>query len=307
MVIAAMSLQLACTAAGTSPTLKVGLLPLLETLPVWVGIQEGHFQAEGLHVEPILFASAVERDAALQTKQIDGELTDLVSAALLNKDTTNVKVVRTAFVATPEMAMISLLVPSKSDTGSLAGLKGKQIGISHNSVMEYVADQLLIAGGVNPSEVQKVEVSKIPVRLEMLSQGQIDGAVLPEPLASLARKQGARLLADDRQGKYGQSVWVMRQELLTERPGTVRAFLKAYEKATNAIANSPEQYRSLLITKANLPEPIKDTFGIPRLPEASVPSRSDTLNVVRWMVEHKLLDKPLDYEQVVDMAFLPAR
>jgi NitT/TauT family transport system substrate-binding protein len=307
-VMAACLVGAGCTPeTALSTPLKVGVLPLLETLPIWVATQEGYFQSEGVVVEPVLFASAIERDAAIQARQLDGELTDLVSAALLNQGTSTVKVVRTAFVGTPNLAMISLLIPENSKIRSLSDLKGQQIAISHNSVMEYVVDQLLVSGSVDPASVQKIEVSKIPVRLEMLLQGQVAAAVLPEPLATLAVKMGARVLADDRQPKFGQSVWVFRQETLNNRADAVRRFLRAYEKATTAIAANPEKYRPLLVTKANLPDPLKDSFAVPYLPLASVPSSEDTGEVVRWMLSRGMLAAPQTYQQLVDPSLLPGK
>ena len=297
----------ACAPASPSGPIKVGLLPIIETLPVWVAQQEGYFQAENLVVEPMAFASAIERDVAIQTRQIDGQLADLVSSGLLDKDAPTIKVVRLTFKANPDLAMISLLVAPKSDVRSPADLKGKQVALSHNSVIEYVVDELLAANGVKPSEVQKVEVSKIPVRLEMLQQGQVAAAGLPEPLSTLAQKQGARLLLDDRQGGFGQSVWVFRQDFLKERPNDAKRFLAAYEKAVAAINANPEKYRSLLVSKANLPASLQDSFAVPKLPTAAVPTPAEVDRVVKWMVDKGMLSRSLSYAELVDGGYLPAR
>jgi len=45
--------------------------------------------------------------------------------------------------------------------------------------------------------VQKVNIAKMPLRVENLLQGQIDAAVLPDPLASYAELKGAKVLVDD--------------------------------------------------------------------------------------------------------------
>ncbi len=307
LVAAFAGLASGCTPGAQQATLKVGLLPILETLPVWVAQEEGYFQAENLTVEPVVFGSAIERDAALQAKQIDGELNDLVSAALLNKDAPTVKVVRVAFRANPDLAMISLLVPPKSDARTTADLKGKQVAISHNSVIEYVVDELVASEGVKPGDLQKTEVSKIPIRMEMLMQGQVAAAGLPEPLATLAQKQGARVLMDDRQKGFGQSVWVFRQDTLKERPEAVKRFFVAYEKAVAALAANPEKYRALLVTKANLPEPLKDSFAVPALPVASVPAAPEVDRVVKWMLDKGMLSKGQSFGEMVDGGYLPSR
>ncbi|MCL4534232.1 MAG: MetQ/NlpA family ABC transporter substrate-binding protein [Bacteroidetes bacterium] len=296
-----------CAAQSSSAPLKVGLLPIIETLPVWVALQEGYFQAEGLTVEPVMFSSAMERDVALQARQIDGELNDLVSTALLDKDGPTVKVVRQTFKANPDLAMISLLVSPKSDIRSAADLKGKQIALSHNSVIEYVVDELLASNGIQPGDVEKTEVSKIPVRMEMLVQGQVAAAGMPEPLSTLAQKQGARVLLDDRKDGFGQSVWVFRQDVLKDRPDAAKRFLAAYEKAVAAINANPEKYRSLLADKANLPEPLKDSFTVPKMPTAGVPTPAEVDRVVKWMLDKGMLSRPLSYADLVDGGYLPSK
>lgn len=49
------------------------------------------------------------------------------------------------------------------------------------------------------ADVKKVEVKKIPLRFQMLMEGKVKAAMLPEPLASLAIFQGAKKI----EGDYG--------------------------------------------------------------------------------------------------------
>src|SRR3989304_7420063 len=55
--------------------MKVGVLPLVSAMPVFVAEKEGYFDAEGLNVELITFNSALEQDAALQAGGVGGALT----------------------------------------------------------------------------------------------------------------------------------------------------------------------------------------------------------------------------------------
>ena len=77
-------------------SLKVGVLPIVDVLPMYVAEQEGYFKEQNLQVELVLFPSALERDSAFVAGQIDGELNDPISTALLNKDGEKAKIVRLA-------------------------------------------------------------------------------------------------------------------------------------------------------------------------------------------------------------------
>ncbi len=292
-------------ASKEAVTLKVGVLPIVDTLPLHVADTEGMFAKQNIKVELVPFASAIERDTSLASGQIDGELNDLISVGLLNKDGEKVKVVRIALRSTPEFPQFTILVNPQSPVKSVADLKGRDIAISKNTVIEYVTDELLAEKGLKDGDAKLTEVSKIPVRLEMLTKGQIGAITVPEPFTSLAKKDGARVIADDGADQLGQSVITFRQEILSRNPNAVKSFLLAYEQAVDAINASPEKYRSLLIDRAKIPESIKDTFRVPKYPKASVPKEAEVEKVAKWMVSKGLLPKMVSYGQMVDSSFLP--
>ncbi len=298
--------------AGCAPqpseegSLKIGLLPILDVIPLHVAEREGYFAAQGLAVELVQFASALERDAAIQAGQIDGQINDLVSSALLNRDADRIRVVRVAMRATAERRQFAILAAASSRLQSPADLKGVEIAISSNTVIEYMTDKMLLAAGLGRGDIKKTEVTKIPVRLELLSKGQVQAATLPEPLASLAISQGARLLTDDtRLTQFSQSEVAMRVDVLKRKPNTVKRFLAAYEQAVKAITANPSAYSDILIEKGAVPEPVRGTFTMPPFPAASVPAKAEVEDVVQWAVERGLLSSPLAYEKLVDGSYLP--
>jgi len=80
-------------------------------------------------------------------------------------------------------------------------MKGKDIAISTNTIIEYATDKILEKYGLSPDDVNKVAVPQIPARLEMLQSGKIDAATLPDPLATVAMKNGAKVIeSTDRLG-----------------------------------------------------------------------------------------------------------
>jgi len=293
------------TAARPTLSLKVGVLPILDSLPMYVAEQEGYFKEQGLQVELVLFPSALERDSAFVAGQIDGELNDPISAALLNKEGEKAKIVRLAFKGNESMAMMVILASPGSKITAARDLKGVPIGISTNSVIEYATDRMLESAGLSQADIQKTEVTKIPVRAEMLAKGQLQAATLPEPLASLAQQQGARRIIDDSKSGIGQSVITFRQEAVAGNAEAIRRFLVAYEKGVSAINRSPNSYRDLMVDKGKVPDSLKTTFNVPRFAEGQLPSRSDIEDVVRWMVGRKLLDQPIPYDRMVADGLLP--
>jgi len=296
-------------AAGCQGTsggkLRVGLLPILDALPMYVAEAEGYYREQGLEVELTLFGSALERDAALQAGQLDLELNDLVSALLLNKDGDRVRVIRLAYRGNPTLPMMLILAAPTSQIRTPADLKGVPIAISGNTVIEYSTDRLLEAAGLAPADVQKIEVTKIPVRAEMLAKGQVQAATLPEPMASLAIQQGARRIVDDGQSGIGLSVVTARKDVVARSAAQLRRFLVAYEKAVETLAHSPEKYRGLFVDKAKIPDALRDSLAVPPYPKAQVPSREEVAAVTAWARQKGLVARDVSYEELVDGSLLP--
>jgi NitT/TauT family transport system substrate-binding protein len=290
---------------STGGKLRVGLLPIVDVLPIYVADSEGYFKAQSLDVELSLFASALERDAALQAGQLDVELNDLVSALLLNKDGSSIRVIRLSYRGNPKMPMMTIVAGPNSTIKTPADLKNVEIAISGNSVIEYATDQMLTRAGLAPSEIKKLEVTKIPVRTEMLAQGKVQAATLPEPFTSLALAQGARRIVDDGQTGIGCSVITARKATIDKSASQLKGFLAAYQQAVTTVAASPEKYRSLFIDKAKIPEQLQTTLAIPPFPGSEVPTKEEVAAVAKWAVAKGLVPKELGYDSMVDASFLP--
>lgn len=305
-VLAALGAGQAGCQSAASAKLRVGLLPIVDSLPLYVAETEGLFKAQSVDVELTLFASAFERDAALQAGQLDLVLNDLVSATLLNKDADRVRVIRLAYRGNPSMPMMIILAAPGSQIKSAADLKGKTVAISGNTVIEYSTDRLLEAAGLAASDVTKTEVTKIPVRAEMLAKGQVSAATLPEPLASLAEQQGAQRILDDGTSGIGLSVITARSDAIQKSSADLKKLLTAYERAVEALAAAPDKYRDLFVDKAKIPDSLRDKLKVPSYPKAQVPTREDVAAVQRWAKTKGLVPAELVYEKMVDASLLPS-
>jgi NitT/TauT family transport system substrate-binding protein len=307
-VITTCWLALAACIPGKAPedtSLKMGLLPILDVLPFHVAEQEGYFEAEGISVELIPVKSAQERDALMQAGEIDGMLNDLISTGLFNRDGAQIKIVATARRGYPESPQFRVLAGPDSGIASAQDLVGVPIGISQNTVIEYITDRLLEAEGLSPGQIEVLEVSAIPVRFEQLMAGQIEAATLPDPLAQGAMAAGATLVIDDSQyTQYSQSVLSFSTGAIESKPNTINKFLNAWNQAVRDLNSNPDQFADLLIEKGRVPESIQGSYQMPPFPEGEVPSQAEWQDVVDWLLEKGLIDQSIGYEDSVTTDFI---
>ena len=57
--------------------LAVGVMPDIDSVPIIIAQEKGYFAEEGLKVDIQKFKSAMDRDAALQSGNLDGAVSDL--------------------------------------------------------------------------------------------------------------------------------------------------------------------------------------------------------------------------------------
>jgi len=303
LLVAALLLLAPVSAQDDLPTLSISVLPVLNTLPVYVAQEEGFYAEQGVNVEIVPMVSARDRQVALQAGEVDGANTDLAGVILLVNGGVDVRAVRLEPILEP---YFSIVAGADSGIETIDDLRGVPIGISQNSIIEPLSTELLTEAGSPEDELVYEEVPQIPVRLELLNTGQLAAAMLPEPLTTLATQlQGATLIASDAQSEFVPTVFAFRGDVLDENGEAVTAFLAAYERAVTAINTDPEAYRDVMNANINIPEPLQATYPIPTFPTSRVPTPEQAQLVLDWMVGDDLIDEGIAYEQIIDPSFLP--
>lgn len=289
-------------------TLRIAVLPILDTLPMYVAEAESYFADQNVDVEFITAASAAERDQLLQAGQVDGVIADLVALALYNRDETQVVAVRYAMVPTAEFAQFRILAAGQSGITSVDELRGVPIGISEGTVIEYVTYKLLQAEGLARADIATLAVPKIPDRMALLGAGELEAATLPEPLASLVMEQGAVVIVDDtRYPEVSCSVFAFRKDVVDVQPKTVRGFLAAVEQASAAINADKGRWSDLLTENGLVPPPLMGTYELPDYPFATVPTVAQFDDVVIWLQDTGRLTATPTHKDAVDASFLPEK
>jgi NitT/TauT family transport system substrate-binding protein len=302
----------ACSSAATPVpaagpvTLKLAVIPVIDTLPMFVAHAEGLYTKYGVNVELIPVASAPERDQLLQAGQADGTLNETLSVMFFNKEKIQMQAVRYGHMASAGAGHFFILVSGKSGISSPIGLKGVEIGISQGTIIEYVTDRLLEANGLSSADIKYLAVPKIPDRMSLLASGELKAAVMPDPLATLAVQQGSKIILDDTSNpKLGASVISFRKEVIDQHPQAIKAFLAAIEEAVGLINGNPSKYSGLLAEKKIVPQPLISSYVIPKFPTKGVPSEAEWNDVLAWAKAKNLLTVDVAYKDSVNSSFLP--
>ena len=200
LLVAICILSMLCIACGSTTdekevadntkteTLKIGLMPDIDSIPFIIAQEKGYFKEEGVDVELQYFKSAMDRESALQSGNLDGGVSDMLAAGFAKAGGFDVK------ITSSTNGNYCLIAGTGNTAKSLAEMKGQNISVSKNTIIEFVLDEMLAQNNMTEADINKTVIPQIPTRLEMLQNGKLDGAVLPEPMGSIAIKNGSYLV-----------------------------------------------------------------------------------------------------------------
>ncbi len=281
-----------------SADITFGLLKIEDGAAVVVADKEGLFKQFGIDAKIVYFNSALERDAALEANEVDCVVGDPIAAILLKSKGYNIKIISVALGINPKDGLFSFLVSPKSQIKSLEGLNNKTLAISRNSIIEYVADSILKPLNIHP---KKIEIKRMPLRVEMLLNAQIDAAILPQPLSSYAQKRGAKVIFTDGMLKKSltQTVWIANGAFLKQHSNLFKNFSKAYNEAVDRINKNPNKFKSVIIKLARVPKLIAPDYTLPHFSHIQPLSKQFYKRYIHWLIHKGLIKKPIPYTSIV--------
>lgn len=299
LIVVALLLVCATTVHAENTKIRFGVLPVLDTLPLQVAVQDGLFAGQGLDVELIRFSSALERDTAMQAGQLDGYFGDIIASCMLINKGVPMYIALTSWRTYPGFPMFGIaLSPANSDK-TLADMKGRSFGLSRATIMEFLADKMEAALGVSQGYFKRVEIKKVPIRFQMLMTDQIDSALLPEPLLSLNKFKGGSVLATADALDIPLTVLCLGHKYFDNGADQYTRFILAYREAVNRLGKTPEKYRQLMAETCRIPQPLVNNFPIYPYPLPSLPSIDEINEVQDWMIAKGLLKSRLPEELIL--------
>jgi len=297
----AMLLVLAFAVSGHAKDTKIrfGILPVLDTLPLQVAVHDGLFKVQGLDVELIKFASALERDTAMQAGQLDGYFGDLIATYMLIDKDVPMYVALISWRTTPGYPMFGIANSPANKTKNIAQMRGSKLGLSKSTIMEFLADKIAWKKGLSENYFDRVEIKKVPIRLQMLMTDQLDAALLPEPLLTLARHKGGSVLTTAEDLRMPLTVLCLNRNYFNGGADVYVRFITAYKEAVERLHSQPEQYRKLMAETCRIPGPLVSQFPIYPYPMPTLPEPKELDEVQDWMISKGLLSERIPHKLVL--------
>ena len=274
--------------------LTVGVMGSIDAVPLVIAEQNGYFEEEGVDLDLQIFKAANDRDAALQAGELDGVLCDETAISIYQNSGIDMKITGTT------NGSWTLVAGKDSGITSLSDLKGKKVGISKNTMIEYLADDIALPNGLEVSDIEKVAIPAMPARLEALKNNQIDAAILPAPFNDTAVADGGVEITKIYNKDIMISVTAFLQEVIDKDANAIKGFYNAYNKAIEFInSNDISEYEDIIISTVGYSEDMRGNIVLPEFKTNYLPAEENVQNVLDWSKEKGLLTKDITAKDVM--------
>ena len=265
--------------------LKIGIMPAVDSAPIMLAQDKGYFAEEGLTMSIDIYTNAVNRQTALQTNELDGAMTDLI--AFVNNVNNGFPVKITTSTDGSFPILVSKDFEEKDEV---------LIGMMEVSVSNFLSEQFL----GDQYKLNKTFIPAIPARLEMVKSGQLEMAVIPEPLASTGELAGLEKRVYKNEYEYMPEAMIFTEKALAEKDDQIAAFHRAYNKAVKDIQADENEAREILVKSLGLPEAVKDLISLPEYHLSRIPSEKYLNHVIEWIEKTDGSDIDINYNEVVE-------
>ncbi|BEG98220.1 ABC transporter substrate-binding protein [Bacteroides sedimenti] len=279
--------------------LTLGIIPSMDYIPFAVAQKQGIYDSLGLSVDFVKFQSASDRDNAFKTGKLDGAITDLTHAIFLQANGAGLKIIMKTDGA------LYLLTGKESGIRKLSDLKLTNIGVSENTAAEFFTDITLQSANILTENVNKPKINKIPVRLEMLQNGQIDASFFPEPFATVARNNGMKTLITSKELGINVSGTIFSEKAIQEKSEEITALVQGYNLGVEFIKTHPaKEWIKILAEDSELPESAVKHVHSTDFQKAELPEAKDLKANISWLKAKQLIKNNFTGENLVDSTFV---
>ena len=302
----ALGVLLAAAAPGFAQTtkLRVSIIPIVDTAPLFAAKKQGYFAQEGLEVDttPVTGGSAGIPGAVAGVYDI--VYTNIVSTFLAKTEGLDVRIIASgssAGVTPPDTA--GLLKRKADDFKTGADLHGKVVGVnSRTSINGLFAMAWIKKTGGDPAKVQYREMP-FPQMVDALRVKQADVVHAVDPfLANGVRDPAMEILGwpfSTVLPGIRAAQWITTGETVAKRPEDLRKFVRAMRKGAEWLNanNGTDPFYAVIAEYSRL-----DVERIKAMRLRNISTDNDIPAMERLsalMVEHNFMKQPIDPKPMV--------
>lgn len=264
-------------------TVDVGVIPILDVAPIYLGVEQGFFEQEGLSLN----LQTAQGGAAIIPGVVSGQygfgFSNTVSLLVGVSQGLPLKVVAEGVATTGEVGndFGAVVVPQDSPITTAADLAGASIAVNTlQNINTTTTNKVVRDDGGDPSSIEYTELP-YPEIAAAVAAGDVDAGQLVEPFLTIGKQQGLREVASNFAGtdpNLTVALYFTTQQFATEKPDVVEGFTAAMERSTAYASDHPEAARDILTSYTEIDPQVREAMVLPRWPDTIDPAPIEVLS-----------------------------
>lgn len=257
------------TASGGAEEVTVGILPIVDTAPIYLGVEQGFFTKRGIKVT----LKSAQGGAVIVPGVVSGDMqfgfSNVTSLLIARSKGLPLKMVAAGNYSTGKQGADfgAVVVPKDSTLRTPADLAGRRVGVNNlNNIGDTTVRASVRKAGGDASKISFVEIS-FPDVPAALSGKRVDAAWVVEPFLSAALAQGARPLAwnlADTDPNLMVAAYFTTEKLAAQKPELVARFRDAVNESLTYAQQNPDQVRRIVGTYTKISPEVAAKLTLPK-------------------------------------------
>lgn len=289
-------------AQGSLEQITVGVIPIVDTAPIWLGEAKGFFAEEGLDLEIETATGGSAIVPGIQSGSYDFAFSNLISVMVANDKGLDMEFVANGISTTGDESsdVGSVLVKGDSKISSPKDLAGKKVSVNNlSNIGDTTIKSIVEADGGDPESIEFVEVP-FPDAPAALENGIVDAAWILEPFQSSAMDAGAKMLSAnfaEFDPELDVAGYFTSAQYAQENPEVTQKFTTAMNKSLDYAQQHPDEVRDIVGTYTKISEDVRAGMVLPRF-RADF-NREAVQKLGDAAQSYGTLSKPVDIEKLL--------
>ncbi|PRY57909.1 ABC transporter substrate-binding protein [Glycomyces artemisiae] len=256
---------------GGVDTVSVGVIPIVDVAPVYLGIEQGFFEARDIEVELTEAQGGAAIVPGVAAQEFDFGFSNITSLLLAQSSGLPVEIVANGVASTGVEGedFGAVMVPADSPIQTAADLATATVAVNTlNNIGDTTIRESVRLDGGDPSDIGFTEVA-FPDMPAQLSAGNVDAAWAVEPFKSMIEAEGGRPVAwnyVDAAPDLTVAAYFTTSQLSQEDPDLVERFSEAIAESLQYATDNPDAVRDILGTYTDINPDIRAALTLPAFP-----------------------------------------
>lgn len=259
------------TGEGGVDQVKVGVIPIVDVAPIYLGQQKGFFKNRNIELTLEVAAGGAAIVPGVTNNQTQFGFSNFTSLLIAQTKGLPIKVVTAGVASTGEAGKDfgAVVVKGDSPIKTAKDLTGKKISVNTlKNIGDTATRESIRKAGGDPASVNFVEMP-FPNMPAALDKGEIDAAWAVEPQLSTIKAAGGREIAStfvDVAPNLTVAAYFTSQKLIADDPELVKRFTEAMNESLTYADSHPDEVRAILGTYTKIDEKLRASLVLPKWP-----------------------------------------